>query len=52
MVNKFHVAHIIYYLQGNSLLNDTIRFSTTVDTLRMSAPQPGRTFILGIKVDY
>jgi len=43
---------ITYYLQANNLLNDTIRLSTTVDTLRMNAPQPGRTFILGIKVDY
>ena len=43
---------VTYYLQANNLLNDTIRFSTTVDTLRMNAPQPGRTFILGIKVDY
>jgi iron complex outermembrane receptor protein len=43
---------VTYYLQANNLLNDTIRFSTTVDTLRMYAPQPGRTFILGIKVDY
>jgi len=43
---------VTYYLQANNLLNDTIRFSTTVETLRMNAPQPGRTFILGIKVDY
>ena len=43
---------ITYYLQANNLLNDIIRLSTTVDTLRMNAPQPGRTFILGIKVDY
>ena len=43
---------ITYYLLANNLLNDTIRFSTTVDTLRLNAPQPGRTFILGIKIDY
>ena len=43
---------ITYYLKANNLLNDTIRYSTTVDTLRLYAPQPGRTFILGIKVDY
>lgn len=40
------------FLQANNLLNDTIRFSTTVDTLRLNAPQPARAFILGIKVDY
>ena len=43
---------LTYYLQANNLLNDTIRFSTTVDTLRMYAPQPGRALIVGIKVDY
>jgi len=43
---------LTYYLQANNLLNDTIRFSTTVDTLRTYAPQPGRALIVGIKVDY
>ena len=43
---------LTYYLQANNLLNDTIRFSTTVDTLRLYAPQPGRALIVGIKVDY
>lgn len=43
---------VTYFVQGNNLLNDTIRYSTTVDTLRQTAPQPGRTFIAGIKIDY
>ena len=40
------------YLQGSNLLNDTIRYSTTVDTLRNNAPQPGRAIVAGIKIDY
>lgn len=40
------------YLQGNNLFNDIVRYSTTVDTLRINAPQPGRSVIAGVKIDY
>jgi uncharacterized membrane protein YcgQ (UPF0703/DUF1980 family) len=43
---------LTYYLQANNLLNDTIRFSTTVETISANAPQPGRSFIVGLKLDY
>ena len=40
------------YLQGSNLLNDTIRYSTTIDTLRINAPLPGRALVAGVKIDY
>jgi iron complex outermembrane receptor protein len=40
------------FFQANNLLNDTIRYSTTVDNLRVNAPQPGRAFLIGVKLDY
>ena len=43
---------LTYYVQANNLLNDTIRYSTTIDTIRLNAPQPGRSIILGFKLDY
>jgi iron complex outermembrane receptor protein len=48
----FNKLLLTYYLQANNLLNDTIRFSTTVETIRANAPQPGRSLIVGLKLDY
>ena len=48
----FNKLLLTYYLQANNLLNDTIRFSTTVETIRANAPQPGRSLIMGLKLDY
>jgi len=40
------------YLMANNLLNDTIRYSTTVESIRINAPLAGRSFILGLSVFY
>ena len=48
----FNKLLLTYYLQANNLLNDTIRFSTTVETIRANAPQPGRSLMIGLKLDY
>jgi len=40
------------YFKANNLLNQEIRYSTTVEDLRINAPLPGRSFILGLRVDY
>ena len=40
------------YLMANNLLNDTIRYSTTVESIRINAPQAGRSVILGLTVFY
>ena len=40
------------FLQGRNLLNEDIRYSTTVETLRVYAPQAGRSVILGFKGTY
>jgi len=40
------------YLMANNLLNDTIRYSTTVESIRINAPLAGRSFILGFSLFY
>ena len=40
------------YLMANNLLNDTIRYSTTVESIRINAPLAGRSFILGLSLFY
>jgi iron complex outermembrane receptor protein len=40
------------YLMANNLLNDTIRYSTTVESIRFNAPQAGRSVVLGLSVFY
>ena len=40
------------FLQGRNLLNDDIRYSTTVETLRMYAPLAGRGILGGLRVVY
>lgn len=40
------------YLVANNLLNDTIRYSTTVETIRLNAPLAGRNFMLGLSLFY
>lgn len=40
------------YFVANNLLNDTIRYSTTIEGIRINAPQAGRSFLLGLKLSY
>jgi iron complex outermembrane receptor protein len=40
------------YLMANNLLNDTIRYSSTVESIRFNAPQAGRSVVLGLSVFY
>ena len=40
------------YLMANNLLNDTIRYSTTIETIRMNAPSAGRNLMLGLSLFY
>ena len=38
-----------WYILAKNLLNQDIRYSTTVQTLRLYAPQTGKSFTLGVK---
>ena len=40
------------YFVANNLLNDTIRYSTTVETIRINAPLAGRNLMLGLSLFY
>jgi len=37
------------YLRLTNLLNDTIRYATTPETVRLYAPQPGRSLMVGLR---
>jgi iron complex outermembrane receptor protein len=41
-----------FYLQARNLLNEEIRYSTTVEGLRNFAPQAGRSVWLGLRLAY
>jgi iron complex outermembrane receptor protein len=37
------------YLRMSNLLNQTIRYATTPETVRLYAPQPGRSLMIGLR---
>ena len=41
-----------WYVLAKNLLNQDIRYSTTVETLRLYASQPGRNISFGVKWNY
>ena len=47
--DKFMGQDVTWYLQGRNLLNEDIRYSTTVEALRLYAPQMGRSLIIGAR---
>lgn len=47
--DRFMGQDVTWYLQGRNLLNEDIRYSTTVEALRLYAPQMGRSFIIGAR---
>ena len=47
--DRFMGQDVTWYLQGRNLLNEDIRYSTTVEALRLYAPQMGRSLILGAR---
>lgn len=47
--DRFMGQEVTWYLQGRNLLNEDIRYSTTVEALRLYAPQMGRSLILGAR---
>ncbi len=49
-VTAFNDTRILAFAQGNNLLNDNIRNSTSY--LRNFAPEPGRGALLGIRMSY
>jgi iron complex outermembrane receptor protein len=40
------------YLRAGNLLNKDVRYSTTPETIRLYAPQMGRSIFLGIKASF
>ena len=45
-------SEITWFALGRNLLNQDIRYSTTVEALRLYAPQPGRSVLLGVRIAY
>ena len=44
-------SDLTWFLQGRNLLNQDIRYSTTVEALRVVyGPQPGRSVLLGARL--
>jgi iron complex outermembrane receptor protein len=43
-------SDLTWFLQGRNLLNQDIRYSTTVETLRVYGPQPGRSVVVGARL--
>jgi iron complex outermembrane receptor protein len=43
-------SDLTWFLQGRNLLNQDIRYSTTVEALRVYGPQPGRSVLLGARL--
>jgi len=40
------------YLRLSNLLNQDIRYATTPETVRLYAPQPGRSLMVGVKAAF
>jgi iron complex outermembrane receptor protein len=47
---KFSSSDVTWFAQGRNLLNQDIRYSTTVEALRLYGPQPGRSLMLGARL--
>jgi iron complex outermembrane receptor protein len=47
---KLSGSEMTWFLQGRNLLNQDIRYSTTVEALRMYGPQPGRSVLVGARL--
>ena len=46
---RLNHSDLNWYVFAKNLLNQDIRYSTTVETLRLYAPQPGRNLSMGVK---
>ncbi len=49
---RLNHSDLNWYVFAKNLLNQDIRYSTTVETLRLYAPQAGRNLSMGIKWSY
>ena len=49
---RFNGSELNWFMIAKNMLNQDIRYSTTVETLRLYAPQPGRNLSLGVKWYY
>ena len=47
---KFSNSDLTWFVQGRNLLNQDIRYSTTVEALRLYGPQPGRSVLVGARL--
>lgn len=43
-------SDVTWFVQGRNLLNQDIRYSTTVEALRLYGPQPGRSVMVGARL--
>jgi iron complex outermembrane receptor protein len=48
----FKNSDLDWYMIAKNLLNQDIRYSTTVETLRLYAPQAARSVSVGVKWNY
>lgn len=46
----FSGSDVTWFMQGRNLLNQDIRYSTTVEALRLYGPQPGRSLLVGARL--
>ena len=47
---KLSGTDLTWFVQGRNLLNQDIRYSTTVEALRVYGPQPGRSVLVGARL--
>lgn len=48
--HKLSGSDVTWFAQGRNLLNQDIRYASTVEALRLYGPQPGRSLLLGARL--